>query len=347
MHRPLILLCLVVACDSGQESVGLVPAAPAPDTATPPPSAPPPAPPAAADACPASGFRRRVKVATPAQLTAALAGARPGDQIALAPGTYAANSLTVTGSGTGQDPITLCGPRTAILTAGSQYGMVLRGARYWRLRGFRITNSFSGLHLERSSFNIIDSLEVDNTDQEGIAIQGFSTHNTVQWTHVHDTGKRSPFGEGIYIGSDNGHWNWWTPGSLPDRSDSNQVLHTVVERSSAENIDVKEGTTGQLIQYNTFSDANGDAWVALRGNASQALDNNGIRATSSGFQVWTHPTLYPAWGHDNIFRRNHADIQPPGTIGFSIRPGQEADNLVYCDNVVINATSFSNVPCTP
>ncbi len=344
MVLPLVS-CFTWGCDSSETVGSSLPPPPPPDLPGPP--AEPPLPPSLA--CPDSGYAKRVNVGTVQELTVALRTVQPGTQIVLAPGTYTTPSLTITRSGTAEAPVRLCGPRDAIIAAGNEYAVVLRGASHWRLRGFRISNSFSGLHLERgSNYNVIDSLEVDNTYQEGIAIQGFSSHNTVQWSYVHDTGRRSQYGEGIYIGSDNGHWNWWTPDSRPDNSDSNSVLHTRIERTSAENIDVKEGTTGQLIQFNSFADTGPFAWVALRGSGTQVLDNEGIRGHDAGFQVWTHPSLYPAWGHDNVFRRNRADVQTPGSIGFSIKPGQENDNFVYCDNVVVNAPrGLANVPCIP
>ena len=58
-------------------------------------------------------------VATADQLTAALAAAKPGDLIRLAAGDYAGH-FTLATAGTAGAPITLCGPRTAVLDGGDE-----------------------------------------------------------------------------------------------------------------------------------------------------------------------------------------------------------------------------------
>jgi hypothetical protein len=64
--------------------------------------------------------------------------ARPGEEILLAPGTYDGN-FTASHSGTSAAPVTLCGPRSAVLDGGSVsrgYVFYLDHASWWRLIGF-------------------------------------------------------------------------------------------------------------------------------------------------------------------------------------------------------------------
>ena len=67
----------------------------------------------AGGACGKSG----VKVSTAGQLSSALMAASPGEAILLAPGTYAGH-FKATVSGTASAPITLCGPRGAVIDGG-------------------------------------------------------------------------------------------------------------------------------------------------------------------------------------------------------------------------------------
>lgn len=307
-------------------------------------SSPVPAPPTSAS-CAETPALRRVDVFTSPQLLAAVANARAGDLIAAADGIYSIGEVTITRSGTEANPITLCGTRSAVLSGGY---LRPNHASHWHISGLRITAGLWGIYAQWASHLVIDSVEVDHTGQEGIHIHSFSVHNTVQNSHIHDTGRERPnAGEGIYIGSDDSKWCQWTAACLPDRSDSNRVLRNVVQHTGAESIDVKAGTTGTLIQFNTFASpglggaVGSDAWVALRGNDATVLDNQGTGAPRVGFQVWPDVS---SWGHGNSFRRNVATLQTPAYLGFQIRPGFEADNVVYCDNDV-TGVELANVAC--
>jgi hypothetical protein len=288
---------------------------------------------------------RVVRVTDVTGLLSATADARPGDLILLADGAYPIHEITLSRSGTPDRPIILCGSRGAVLSGGY---LRPNDVRYWTIRGLRVTGGLWGIYAQRSSFLLIDSVEVDHTDQEAVHIQTFSTHNTVMNSHIHDTGIARPVvGEGVYIGSDNAKWCEWTTACAPDKSDSNVVIGNLIERTGAENVDVKAGTTGTLIQSNVLASPGlsrsigSDAWVALRGDGATVSDNVATDASRVGFQVW--PDV-PPWGRGNAFRRNSASLQPTAYLGFQIRPGFEQSNLVSCDNVVMGAP-LANVEC--
>lgn len=294
---------------------------------------------------------RRVDVTDGSQLGSALADARPGDLIVLAPGTYTGR-WTIRASGTATDPISLCGSRDAVLSD-TRYdgGVVLRlsGASHWLLRGFTVRTALWGIRLEGSSYNHLHDLLVHDIGQEGVAIKSNSSYNVVQGLRVRDTGRRGwdyqQWGEGIYVGSWSGHW---TDGQ-PDRSDHNQIIDSHFgPYVTAEHIDVKEGTTGTIIRGNRF-DGRGldnpgdrvDAWVLVQGNEGVIENNTGTISKTHGFRVW--PGHDGNWGQRNVFRGNSVDVRADG-YGFIV---QGRDNVIRCDNAVTNAGSgFANVACS-
>lgn len=314
----------------------------APPVPTPPPAA----------GCDAFAHTRLVSVSTAAQLSAALAGARPGDLIRLADGVYR-GAWNATVSGTAQGRIGLCGGRGAVLTTGSLdsgHALWLNGASYWTVSGVTLRESMGGLAITRGSHNVVEGVEIHTTGQHALHVGTLSSGNVLRGNVIHHTGRRRPeFGEGIYVGSYHTSWCERTA-CQPDRSDANQVLgNTVGPYVTAEHVQVMEGTTGGVIRGNVF-DGTGqgaaaapyaDSWVAVMGNGWTVEDNRGSSALRNGFEVWVE---VDGWGVDNVFRRNDADVRADG-YGFSVN-ARAVRTVVACDNAVRNAGSgFGNVRC--
>src|SRR6185369_3713573 len=164
------------------------------------------------------------------------------------------------------------GSRNAILD-GQGWGYVFHlQASYWTLQGFTVTNGQKGIMLDGANANLLDSLYVHSTDDEGVHFRAFSSNNTIQNSTVADTGASSPgFGEGIYLGTANSNWSSVT-GGQPDTSDHNHVLNNHLGPNiRAEAIDIKEGTTGGEIRGNTFDGIGmsgqnfADSWMDVKG----------------------------------------------------------------------------------
>ena len=306
----------------------------------------------AATSCSAyvSAATRIVSVSSATQLSTALQGARPGDLIELADGRYAGRFSSAAAGLRGQR-ITLCGTRNAILDAGSLsasgYALTIRGS-YWVLDGFTVTNAQQGVRLEGSAWSTVRRLAIYNIGQEALNLRDFASHDTLEANLIHDTGRvTAEYGEGIYVGSYNGVWASLT-GGQPDRSDSTVVRNNVIGPNvTAEAIDVKEGTTGGLIEGNTF-DGRGmvmsqpwvDSWVELKGNGYTVRNNRGTASLRDGFQTFQQ---IPGWGNDNVFTANVADLQ---AAGYGIRVSGVTGTIVRCDNTATNAGSgLSNVGC--
>lgn len=229
----------------------------------------------------AAGTGTTTAVATSAQLQQAIAAARPGDTIRLAAGQYAPVQIAAR-SGTAQAPITLVGPPEAVIDGGSTtggYALHLQGASFWQLRGFTLTGGGKGVVVDNGQHNLLDSLDIGRTGDEAVHLRAASSDNTLQRSTVHDTGLAQPgFGEGAYLGSAKSNWTSVSAGQ-PDLSMRNRIVANTFRAITAENVDVKEATSGALITGNHFdgsatSGANyADSIVDVKGYDNSVTDN--------------------------------------------------------------------------
>ncbi|GAA4876650.1 cellulose binding domain-containing protein [Kitasatospora terrestris] len=321
-----------------------------------------------------------VDVATAAQLSAALADAAPGRTIRLAPGEYHGAFLAQR-AGTAAAPITLTGPRTAVLvndgpsgeapacpapTAGWDpgYGLWLYGAPYWNLTGFTVRDAKKGVVLDSSPHVTIDGLYVHHTEDEGVHFRRSSADGVIRNSVVEYTGLVQPgYGEGVYLGSAGSNWGCHGNSGGVDRSDRVLVENNRIgPYVAAELIDVKEGTTGGTIRGNTF-DGRGisgqnsaDSWVDVKGVDYLIENNTGTFAAPGTFAngYETHnPSTTPAFanGCGNTWRGNRSDLGGVGAYAIkvtSVSACAGRPNTVYASNTATGAVSgLTNVPVTP
>jgi hypothetical protein len=278
-------------------------------------------------------------------LRQALDDAAPGQVIQLADGRYEGNFVT-TVRATADAPIRLCGSRNAVLDGGDidgDYTLHLSGAAYWQVVGFTVTGGQKGVMVDAGVGNRIEGLLVTSMGDEAIHLRSHSTDNIVVGNTIRDTGLRKPkFGEGVYIGSAENNWCQLTE-CQPDRSDRNIIEGNDIADTTAESVDIKEGTTGGTVTGNTFdgTDITGaDSWVDVKGNNWTISGNTGQSSPADGFQ--TH-SVYAGWGRGNTFTGNIARVDGPG-YGIHLAPVE--DNRVACDNQATGAAEgLSNVPC--
>jgi parallel beta-helix repeat protein len=255
---------------------------------------------------------RIVNVSTSAQLTSALSNAQPGDDIVLAPGTYSGN-FTGAADGTASSPITIesaSSSNKAVLDGGSLtsgYTLHITGD-YWVVKNVNVTRGQKGIMLDNSNHTLIDSVEVYNIGQEGVHFRDGSSNNTIQNCYVHDTGVDTPdYGEGIYVGSDKSKWGTYNAAADHNIINNNRIGPNV----AAEHVDIKEGTTGTVVEYNTLngtgiSGANyADSFIDVKGNNASIHHNTGYRNNNSvivdAFQVHVQVS---GWGQNEDFSNN-------------------------------------------
>jgi len=293
---------------------------------------------------------KKIRVSTASELKGALLEVQAGDTIALRAGIYAGKFVIPAGkNGKKDQPIILQGPAEAILDAGSiSTGYVLHvQANYWIFQGFTVQNGLKGIVCDEASHNVFRDLKITGLGEEGIHFRKFSKHNLLQNSRITYTGlHRAGYGEAVYIGTAVSNWNRYTAGEA-DRCDSNQVINNHIgPYVSAEAIDIKEGTTGGLIEGNYFDgtglsgENSADSWLDVKGNHYIIRNNIGLNHAPSalldGFQV---NCAVEGWGSYNVFDGNNLTVNATG-YGISIRlkssKGMAIGNIVYDNNIVVN-----------
>jgi hypothetical protein len=301
------------------------------------------------DATPVRCPKATVTVSSAAQLIHAVGIVRPGAVISLADGTYTGN-FTATTSGTAAQPIWLCGGPGAVLDGANYkvgYVLHLDKASYWRIVGLSVRDAQKGVVLDSSSHSVLQGLVVTDVGDEGIHLRAASSFDVVTMNTVARTGKlNGKFGEGIYVGSARKNWPKYGAGGGPDRSDYDVVRANHISATTAECVDIKEGTTGGLLEGNVFDGSHGltaaDSWVDVKGDDWHIVDNSGTASPNDGFQ--THQ-IVQGWGTGNVFSGNHSAVDGPG---YGIHLTNRTGNIVECDNTATGAgAGTSNVACTP
>jgi hypothetical protein len=294
--------------------------------------------------CPAG-----VTVHDAAGLKQALSSAAAGGVILIGPGQYSGHFVATT-SGTADAPITLCGSRDAILDGGdvkAGYTLYLNGVSWWRVIGFTVQNGQKGVMADHANHVHISGLYVHDIGDEGIHLRSFSSDNTIQGVQVRNTGLRNKkFGEGIYVGTANSNWCKYS-GCGPDQSDRNVIRDSDVSNTTAENIDIKEGTTAGQILNNKLSGEGmvasaASAWINVKGNGWTVSGNTGRSSLKDGFQVHR---VYAGWGQGNVFQDNHAEVDGPG-YGFYVQSASLATVLACSNTETGAAKGLSNIACT-
>jgi hypothetical protein len=311
---------------------------------TPEPSTSPPA--AAPAACLGAGV---VDVAGTGSLRTALADAAPGQVIRLADGRYEGN-FVATAQASADAPIRLCGGRNAVLDGGDvdgDYTLHLSGASYWHVAGFTVTGGQKGVMVDAGVGNRIEGLLVTSMGDEAIHLRSHSSGNVVVGNTIRDTGLRKPkFGEGIYIGSAENNWCRLTD-CQPDRSNGNLIEGNDIAGTTAESVDIKEGTSDGVLRGNHFDGSamvEADSWVDVKGNSWTIEDNTGTSSPQDGFQV--HEVV-DGWGLDTVFSGNTAAVNAAGyAINVAGPRALRNSTRVGCDNVTDGARrGMSNVAC--
>lgn len=217
--------------------------------------------------------------------------------------------------GTEEDPITLCGPKTAVFDGSNgDRGLAAAALRVVRsshvvVKGFTMQNALKGLDVQKTNSSIFSNITTRYTLQEGIRLRYNSTFNLVHGCNISYTGRLwVGIGEGMYVGTSTR--NSIGAGLPKDFSDYNNFTSNYFgEGITAENIDIKEFTTGGVVANNTFNGTsiaglNGAiAWVAIKGNNYTVADNRGF-GTLRGGQGFRVLQKHRGLAYDNSILNN-------------------------------------------
>jgi len=279
-------------------------------------------------------------------LQSALDAAAPGAVLQLSPVTYSGR-FRISTSGQADRPIVLCGVAGTVLDAGGAedgYALHLDGASYWQVRDLTVRGGQKGVVLDATSHTELSRLRISDVGQEGLHLRSASSDNRVEGTVVERTGLTdAKYGEGVYVGSAEANWCRYTS-CEPDRSDRNVFERLEVRDTTAEALDVKEGTTGGVVRGSVLAVGPNtvvDSAVDLKGSGWSI---EGSTITGPVDAVSVHVILAP-WGSGNTVA---SSALQPGAGGMGVHvvgDARSAENIVSCDNSISGGASLANIPC--
>lgn len=281
--------------------------------------------------------------------------AQPGDTINLAPGTYMQDIVTKTDGIEGQ-PITLTGSADAIVKGGGKGRIIEVNHSHVVLNGFTIdglwgnANSAKGyrekliyVQGQGNKFGVeglkFTNLNLRNAGGECVRLRYFAKNNEISFNTIENCGiKDFKFegdgknGEGIYIGTaPEQTGDGKNPTSDIDVSSDNWIHHNTINTEGNECVDVKEGSTQNIVENNSCTgqkDPN-SAGLDSRGNGNifrynEVFDNQGAGVRLGGDT--------PSDGSNNQVYGNNISDNVKGGIKV------QAENQQICGNTMKNNT---------
>ena len=243
--------------------------------------------------------------------------AQPGENIYLMNGTYLQDVVSKRSGASGK-PILIKGEKEAVIKGGGNARVFEINHDYLTLEGFTIDGLYGGGgnvkdYRDKLIYVIgkkvgqgvtglkLLSLNLKNSGGECIRLRYFAHNNEVAYNTITNCGaydfkfnQGGKNGEGIYIGTapeqlDDGK----NPTKQRDQSNNNRIHHNTIDTQGNECVDIKEGSSGNIVEYNNCT--------GQKDPESGGMDSRGSK---------------------NIFRYN----QIKGNRGAGIRLGGDEDN---------------------
>jgi hypothetical protein len=297
-----------------------------------------------------------INVSNGVELQQALINAMPNQEIVLSPGDYEGSSeLASSGmdgvhfysaaSGTEDEPIILRGDGTPVLYGTESTAALLLSGDHWRVAGINVRDAETGVILDGANHSILEFVSIADIQQRGLVVRNGSSNNSFQRLQIRDTGQASfsngeeVLGEAMVIGSDDSEWQSApTPGPYLSSNDGNYISNSFFGPSvSTELLDIKEGSTNTVIQFNSFFTedvgvaAEASAAVVVKGNETELRYNefadepivDHAVAVRNPSESWHTET----WGASNIVHNNRFESSAINSVSTT-------------DNVVLVATNL-------
>ncbi|WP_225040055.1 hypothetical protein WGT02_29065 (plasmid) [Rhizobium sp. T1470] len=205
----------------------------------------------------------------------ALRLARPGDTIALAPGTYMQDFRSVRDGELG-NPITIEGSLASVVKGGGQARIVEVNHSYIELRNFTIDGHFESANTKKSYRDkllyVIGNtpgkaltglrvlgMNIRNAGGECVRLRYQARQNEIAYSRISSCGRfdfsfndGGKNGEGIYIGTAPEQLGGrGAPDGAIDHSDGNRIHDNVIATAGNECVDIKEGSSGNIVEKNS------------------------------------------------------------------------------------------------
>jgi len=294
-------------------------------------------------------------------IQAAIDIAQPGSNIILAAGVYLQDVISKR-DGLPNAPITIRGPPTAIISGGGKSRIIEINNDYIVLDGFTI----DGLHgdidkasdyrnkliyaLGKETRSGVTGLRIlnmtlRNSGGEAIRLRYFAQNNEVAYCTISDCGiydfkfgGGEDNGEGIYIGTAADQiGDGKNPTVEPDESNNNWIHHNFIDTQGAECVDIKEGSSGNIVEYNTCTGQQNPNTAGLqsRGNGNIFRNNEVYGNIGAGVRLGGDT---PTDGINNDVYMNNIHDNQSGGIKFMSKPQGR-----ICSNTMLNNTGGNSV----
>ena len=225
-----------------------------------------------------------IDVSTVEELHKALARAKAGQTISIAPGEYDYSTYErkiryeLSADGTESSPITIIAqdPANPPLLRGPELTntVLYITGDYWVVDNIKISNSLKGIDINYANHNIIRNVEIYSIGAQGVLIRGSSSYNLFQNCYIHNTGSYNPmFGDGFVIGT------LQEQTSFTHDSNYNVIKGCIFREISSEPIKINEYAIGNEIARNIFfgDGINGrneaDSFINIAGDDNYVHDN--------------------------------------------------------------------------
>lgn len=279
---------------------------------------------------------RDVKVSPEKSIQSALDEAQPGDTIILSDGYYAQDFRSVR-DGTPDQRITISGTRKAVVTGESASRMIEISHSYHTLEGFSVSGKKNdgkqaedyvdkcvfvlgskqpevvregGVEYESSLDGlIVRNLFISDCGGECLRLRSFVTNAEVVGNKIQGCGRHdflfpssSVNGEAIYVGTSS---NQWDDGKNsregPDLSKFIWIHDNEIDSQGNECVDVKEGTTDVLVEYNICSDQRDPNSAGLDSRTDDVVFryNEVVDCEGAGVRIGGHTIDGRTYGKNN------------------------------------------------
>jgi len=286
--------------------------------------------------------------------------AQPGDTVLLLPGIYYQDFYTVRSGQLGR-PIQVIGSNKAVLKgSGASYIASIRHS-YIEFSHFTINGHhgkgeslqdyrdkliyIKGQKMRGITGIKIIAMHLENAFGECLRMKYLATNNEIAFNTISHCGKRdylfgrgSHNGEGIYIGTAPEQIaDGKNPSYDVDKSNHNWIHHNIINTFGSECIDIKEGSSHNLIEQNICSnekDKNVGA-ISVRGNYNTIRNNILFLNTGAGLRFGGDTETD---GIHNIAYGNYLDTNTNSSLKIMRLPQE-----LICGNTVIKHKSGKSI----
>ena len=284
----------------------------------------------------ALGRSVKIDVTPEKSIQDAIEKAQPGDTIVLGDGNYAQDFQSVR-DGTPEKRITITGSRQAVVNGESNSRMIQINHSYMTLDGFTVSGVTNGgkksedyvdkcvyilgtktpavirkdgMEYESSLDGmVVSNMRIADCGGECLRLRSFITNAEVVGNKIEGCGRHdfkfpssTVNGEAIYVGTSSNQWSDGKNSKAgPDLTKFVWIHENEIDSQGNECVDVKEGTTDVLVEYNVCSDQRDENSAGLDSRTDDIIFryNEVVNCAGAGVRIGGHTIDGRVYGVNN------------------------------------------------